>query len=70
VARHLRCNRAVVVPPGAGPIRGARSASRPPTVLTRQSGVDHGAAPRAWAGERGHRRRPAATMQAVCQGQR
>jgi hypothetical protein len=59
-----RMHRAVVVPPGAGTIRG-----RPPwlqgiAVLMRLWLAVCDGRPRAWAGERGHRRRPAATTSA------
>ena len=51
VARHHSCSRAVVVPPGAGPIRGAGVAR--PAGVDAADLVELGGAPRAWAGERG-----------------
>ena len=46
-------------PRAQAPFAVAPQACRARAVLTRLSVVDLGGAPRAWAGERGHRRRPA-----------
>jgi hypothetical protein len=57
-------HRAVVVPPGAGPIRGRLPWLQGAAVLMRLSIAVCDGRPRAWAGERGRRRRPAATTSA------
>jgi hypothetical protein len=48
-----RCIRAVVVPPGAGTIRGCRPRLQGTTMMPRQRGAGIDGRPRAWAGERG-----------------
>jgi len=57
-------HRAVVVPPGAGPIRGRSPWLQGTALLMRLRIAVCDGRPRAWAGERGRRRRPAAATSA------
>jgi len=64
VARLCGCIRAVVVPPGASPIRGRPPRLQGTAVLMRLLDAGRDGRPRAWAGERGYRHRPAAATSA------